>query len=154
MLLSKDRVGGFLLLLFCIAYAILSQSIILLPFQSHSAFNARTLPEVLSVLGIGLSILIILFPGSAEKPRFRGMNWSTVLIFLALMSGYGLTVRPLGFIVSTSLFLICGFALLGERSWKIILLVSLPIVFGFWLMMTKGLNVFLEPLPIFLRGLF
>ena len=151
-LFSKDRIGGVLLLAFCIAYAVLSQRITLLPFQANVAFHARTMPEVLSVLGIGLSLLVIVFPGSNERPRLAGFNWTQGLLFLILMSAYGLTVRPLGFILSTCAFLIIGFALLGERSaWKLVV-VAVPIVVGFWFMMTQGLDVFIEPLPAFLRG--
>jgi len=152
MLFSKDRIGGILLLIFCITYAILSQQIVLLPIQAKSAFTARTLPEVLSVLGIILSVLVILFPGSNERPKLAGFKWFTAAVFLALMSAYGFSVRPLGFLLSTSLFLIGGFALLGERSPIKLLAVALPLVVGFWLLMTQGLDVFIEPLPWFLKG--
>ncbi|MCF6322621.1 MAG: tripartite tricarboxylate transporter TctB family protein [Rhizobiaceae bacterium] len=152
MLFSKDRIGGFLLLIFCITYAILSQQIVLLPIQAKAAFTARTLPEVLSVLGIILSVLVILFPGSSGRPKLAGYKWFTAVLFLALMSAYGFSVRPLGFLLSTSLFLIGGFALLGERSPIKLLAVALPLVVGFWLLMTQGLDVFIEPLPWFLKG--
>ena len=152
MLFSKDRIGGLLLLAFCITYGVISQQITLLPFQANVAFHARTMPEVLSVMGTGLSLLIIAFPASKERPSLAGFNWLAAVLFLILMSLYGLTIRPLGFILSTSLFLVAGFALLGERSLVKLLLVALPIAFGFWVLMTQGLDVFLEPLPWFLKG--
>ena len=152
MLLSKDRIGGVLLLVFCIAYGIQSQNITLLPMQAKSAFHARTMPEVLMVLGIGLSVLVILFPGSHQRPKLSGFKWVTAGLFLALMSVYGLSIRPMGFILSTSVFLIAGFALLGERSILKLLLVALPLSVGFWVLMTQGLDVFIEPLPWFLKG--
>jgi putative tricarboxylic transport membrane protein len=152
MLFSKDRIGGALLLVFCITYGILSQQIILLPFQAKSAFNAQTMPEILTVLGVGLSVLVILFPASSDKPKLAGFNWLTAFLFLCLMSFYGLSVRPLGFILSTSFFLMAGFALLGERSILKLVIIALPLVIGFWLLMTKGLDVFIEPLPWFLKG--
>ncbi|MDA4848032.1 tripartite tricarboxylate transporter TctB family protein [Hoeflea poritis] len=152
MLFSKDRIGGTLLLAFCITYGILSQNITLLPIQAKAAFTARTMPEVLMVLGIGLSVLVLIFPGSNERPQLAGFNWGKAALFLALMSAYGLTIRPLGFLISTSLFLIAGFALLGERSPVKLLLVSVPLVVCFWLLMTQGLDVFIEPLPWFLKG--
>jgi len=152
MLFSKDRIGGILLLIFCITYGLLSQNITLLPIQARAAFTARTMPEVLTVLGIGLSVLVLIFPSTHERPQLRGFNWFTAALFLALMSAYGLTVRPLGFILSTSLFLIAGFALLGERSMVRLLLVAVPLVVAFWVLMTQGLDVFIEPLPWFLKG--
>ena len=152
MLFSKDRIGGVLLLIFCITYGLLSQNITLLPIQARAAFTARTMPEVLSVLGIGLSMLVLIFPGSHDRPQLRGFNWLTAALFLALMSAYGMTVRPLGFILSTSLFLMAGFALLGERSPLRLFLVAVPLVVAFWVLMTQGLDVFIEPLPWFLKG--
>ena len=152
MLFSKDRIGGTLLLLFCITYGLLSQNITLLPIQARAAFTARTMPEVLTVLGIGLSVLLIAFPGSAERPQLRGFNWGIAALFMVLMSAYGLTIRPFGFLLSTSVFLIAGFALLGERSPVRLLLVAVPLVVAFWALMTQGLDVFIEPLPWFLKG--
>ncbi|MEP0521581.1 MAG: tripartite tricarboxylate transporter TctB family protein [Hyphomicrobiales bacterium] len=152
MLFSKDRIGGVLLLIFCIIYGLLSQQIKLLPFQANVAFHARTMPEVLSVIGIGLALLIIIFPGSHDKPQLRGYNWIVGAVFLALMSIYGLTIRPFGFILSTSLFLMIGFALLGERKPLTLILVAVPLVVAFWVLMTQGLDVFIEPLPAFMKS--
>jgi len=152
MVLSKDRIGGIVLLIFCLVYGALSQQITLLPIQAKAAFTARTMPEVLTVLGITLSVLVIAFPGSAERPRLSGYSWFQAVAFLALMSFYGLSIRPLGFLFSTSFFLIAGFMLLGERSIFKLLAVALPLVVGFWLLMTQGLDIFIEPLPFFLKG--
>ena len=95
---------------------------------------------------------MLIFPGSHDRPQLRGFNWGTAALFLVLMSAYGLTVRPLGFILSTSLFLIAGFAMLGERSPVKLLLVAVPLVVAFWVLMTQGLDVFIEPLPWFMKG--
>ncbi len=152
MLLCKDRIGGLLLLAFSITYGLLSQNIHLLPFQANAAFHARTMPEVLAVMATGLSLLIILFPASLEAPRFSGLNWGLGFAFLALMSAYGFLVRPMGFLLATSLFLMIGFAMLGERKvWRLVL-VAVPAVVAFWALMTIGLDVFIEPLPSFMKG--
>lgn len=151
MLLSKDRIGGLLILIFCVIYAVLSRDIKLLPFQENVAFHARTMPEILAILGIGLSLAVLIFPGSDDKPELKGYRWLSCLLFLGLMSLYGLTIRPLGFILSTSLFLIMGYILLGERNILKLLLASVPLVLLFWVLMTQGLDVFIEPLPEFLK---
>ncbi len=152
MLFSKDRIGGLILLVFCVSYGFLSQQIVLLPFQAKAAFHARTMPEILTVLGIALSLMVIFKPGSGEMPKLGKQNWLVAGLFLALMSLYGLTIRPFGFIFSTSVFLIAGFALLGERSVMKLLLIALPLVVGFWVLMTQGLDVFIEPFPWFMQG--
>ncbi len=152
MTLSRDRIGGILLLLFCLIYAWKIGDIRLLPFQANQAFTPRTIPEVLAVLGVGLSLLVIIFPADSEKLNLRGLNWLLGLAFLFLMSVYGLSVRPLGFLLSTSLFLMTGFAMLGERNIVKLILVAIPLVVAFWVLMNYGLSVFIEPLPAFLRG--
>ena len=146
-LLTKDRIGALLLLAFSLVYGYLSQSIRLLPFQQNVAFHARTMPEILTVLAVVLALLLLLMPPSQEKLSLSGLKLGKGLLFLVLMSIYGLTLRPLGFIISTSLFLIIGYALLGERRPLPLLLASVPLVVVFWLLMTKGLDVFIEPWP-------
>ena len=152
MFLTKDRIGGLLLLVFCLFYWWKIGNIRLLPFQVNEAFTPRTIPQVLAVLGTGLSLLVIAFPFNRERLDLRSLNWPLALAFLVLMSVYGLAVRPMGFLISTSVFLMIGFALLGERSVIKLVLVSVPLVVMFWVLMHFGLSVFVEPLPFFLRG--
>ena len=152
MLLTKDRIGGLLMLVFCIVYWGQIGNIRLLPFQAGQAFTPRTIPEVLSILGIGLSVLIIVFPSNQERFDLKAINWPLGLSFLALMSVYGLSVRPMGFLLATSVFLMAGFAMLGERNIVKLVLVSIPLVVAFWALMNYGLSVFVEPLPFFLKG--
>ena len=144
---TKDRIGALLLLAFSLVYGYLSQSIRLLPFQQNVAFHARTMPEILTVLAVVLALLLLLMPPSQDKLSLSGLKLGKGLFFLVLMSIYGLTLRPLGFIISTSLFLIIGYVLLGERRPLPLLLASVPLVVVFWLLMTKGLDVFIEPWP-------
>jgi len=62
-----------------------------------------------------------------------------------LMVGYGLTIEPLGFLISTILFLSGGFWAMGERRIKIILLVSITVTVVFWFILTQLLKIYLEP---------
>ena len=146
MLLTKNRIGGALLLVFCLLYWWKIGDIRLLPFQRGQAFTAQTIPRLLAILGTGLAILCIVLP-SVEKPRWRGLDWARVAAFLGLMSLYGLTVRPLGFLLATSVFLMAGFTLLGERRIWMSALVAVPLVVAFWVLMTQGLDVYIAPLP-------
>ena len=150
--LSKDRIGALLLLAFCVAYWVFAYDIRLLPFQQNVAFHARTMPLALAVIGTGLSLLLLVFPGSDARAELRGFRWGLGVAMLVLMVAYGSLLRPLGFIVATTLFLICGYAALGERRPLMLLLASLPLVVAFWAMMTLGLDIYVEPLPWFLRG--
>ena len=150
MFLPKDRIGGLLLLAFCVFYAWQIDAIRILPFQANQAFTPRTIPVVLSILGIGLSILIVIFPSNKERLQISELNWPLGIAFLVLMSVYGLSVRPVGFLISTSLFLMIGFAMLGERNLLKLVLVAIPLVVAFWALMNYGLSVYVAPLPAFL----
>lgn len=145
-MLSKGRIGGALLLLFCAVYGWLIADIRLMPFQQADPFTARTMPTALAVLGAGLAALV-LFTASDRPPQVAGLRWGRVALFLGLMSLYGATVRPLGFLLATSAFLMIGFALLGERRPLTLLAVAVPIVVLFWVLMTQGLDVWIDPLP-------
>ncbi len=68
---------------------------------------------------------------------------------LLLMLAYGLALGWLGFLVATTLFLIGGIRLMGEQSLAFACKVSLPFTLIFWALLTKGLNVYLEPGRLF-----
>lgn len=150
MFFTKDRIGGIFLLMFCCLYALKIGDIRLLPFQANQAFTARTMPEFLAIIGVCLSVLLIAFPNNRERFDLSQFNWPLGIAFLVLMSLYGFTVRPLGFLLSTSLFLIAGFAMLGERSPMKLFLTAVPLVVLFWALMNYGLDVTVKPLPALL----
>jgi len=146
-MLTKDRIGGLLLLLFCSAYLYLSYGIRMLPFQKTHAFNAQTMPEALGFLGIGLSLAILVFSGKSEKLDLRGYNWGVGAWMIGLTIFYGFTIRSLGFIPSTTIFLMTGYIVLGERNPLILILASVPLVVAFWLLMTQALDIYVAPWP-------
>ncbi|MFK7791269.1 MAG: tripartite tricarboxylate transporter TctB family protein [Devosiaceae bacterium] len=149
--MSRDRVGALLLLVFFVAYGYLSTKITLLPFQLNSAFHARTAPQFLTFAGIILAIFLLIKPGDDRPIDTSGMTFKRVGLLCALMVFYGLTVRSLGFILSTSIFLMGGFWVMGERRWLMLVGASVPVVIAFWVLMTQGLDVFVAPFPEFLR---
>lgn len=151
-MLTRDRIGALLLLAFSIFYWSRIDDIRLLPFQAEAAFTGRTAPEVLAVLGVVLSVILLLKPGGAGGVDVKGYRWGTAGLICLLMVAYGLTVRPAGFLISTSLFLAFGFFILGERRWLVLLGVSVPLVVLFWLLMTQVLSVYIAPWPEMLEG--
>jgi len=149
--MSRDRVGALLLLVFFVAYGYLSTNITLLPFQLNQAFHARTAPQFLTFAGILLAVFLLIKPGDDRPVDTSGMTFKRVALLCGLMIFYGLTVRALGFLISTSIFLMGGFWVMGERRWLVLVGASVPVVIGFWLLMTQGLDVFVAPFPEFLR---
>lgn len=150
-MLTRDRIGALLMLAFSLSYGVLIFRIPLLPFQAEAAFTARTMPQALTVLGAVLSLALLIKPGDAEPIDFAGLQWKIAAGLCVLMVFYGFTVRPLGFLISTTIFLAGGFLILGERRWWLVLVASVPVVLFFWVLMTQFLGVFIEPWPELLR---
>jgi putative tricarboxylic transport membrane protein len=148
--MSRDRVGALLLLVFFAAYGYLSTSITLLPFQLNQAFHARTAPQFLTFAGVLLALFLVVRPSDPRPVDTSGMTFTRVGMLCVLMVFYGLTVRWLGFLISTSLFLMGGFWVMGERRALVLVGASVPVVVAFWLLMTQALDVFVAPWPEFL----
>lgn len=149
---SADRLGALLLFTFCFSYGLLTQNIQLLPGSADSAFDARTMPTFLAVLGCVLASLLLVKPASSNVANLRHIRWLHLFAFLLLMSLFGISIRPLGFLLATTLFLAISFALLGERSR--IRLIGIPtlVATGFWATMNFALGVYVNPLPGLVAG--
>ncbi|WP_458701649.1 tripartite tricarboxylate transporter TctB family protein [Sulfurospirillum sp. 1307] len=154
--MTKTRVGSVFFLLFSILYFYQSYNIHLLPGAHYDAMTARTFPFYLGILGICISILMfgLSFLESSEKDIFDFENLKTYdfkkgVYFILAMLLYGFTIRTLGFIISTIIFLIIGFKILEEKRWKIILLTSFGVSIVFWFLLTQVLGIYIEQGLIF-----
>ncbi|WP_010648677.1 tripartite tricarboxylate transporter TctB family protein [Vibrio campbellii] len=149
-LLCRDRVGAMIFLLFCLCYGYQTMQIPLFPGDEYEPFTARTLPTVLTYVGIGLA-LMLLVTGQPDKKSGAVMsfNWKLLIAFLVLMALYGLGLNYIGFVLATGLFLLAGFYLLGERRKSVLFGASFPFVIAFYLLLTQGLDIYLEPGLIF-----
>ncbi len=151
MTLSRERIGALFFLVLSISYGYFASEIRLHPGDEYEAMTARTLPYVLSGLGVALSFALLL-GGKHEAPpagTLSRLDWKPVLILLGLTLLYGLTIDWLGFLLATTLFLIAGFRTLGEKRLKILLGVAVPFVFIFWFGLTQMLDIYLAPGRIF-----
>jgi len=148
MLVSKTRIGGLTFLLLSIAYGYSATAIPLFPGEEAEPVSARTLPYFLAVLGCALSLFLLLFGrdgDGVDDGANADLDWRLAASLLLLMIAYGLALEWLGFLVATTLFLIVGFWMLGERRPKILLAVSVPFTVGFWLLLTQALDIYLAP---------
>ena len=145
--MSRDRSSALILLAFSLAYGALAWQIELFPGSEFELFTARTMPLGLAVAGTAVSFLmVVLSPGAdGEKESLAGLNWTKVLALCALMAVFGATITRLGFVSATSLFLVGGFLLLGERRWYVVLGLALSIAVGFWAILSQLLGIYLEP---------
>ena len=69
---------------------------------------------------------------------------------LVLMVAYALLLRPAGFLLSTTGFLVLGSVILGERRFHIMIPVALLATGVVWYLVQGVLGIFLRPLPFFL----
>lgn len=153
--MKKDKVGALILLAFSIAYGLLAYSIPLTFIAQKESFNARTMPFALGVIGTILSFLILVIPSGESgekasfKAAFRGLDWPRVGLLVGMMIFYGLTLRFLGFVISSIVFLMGGFWILGERRIWMVLVGSIPLVLFIWFLMSRILGMFIAPGEIF-----
>ena len=145
-----DIVAALVLFAVFAAYGLGARQIDVFPGQELEPFKPRTLPITLSLLGMlfcALRIVGALRRPQSEGPPWRSFEWGRTGLLLLAMAGYGLSMTSLGFIVATSLFLIAGILVLGER--RPLFAVVLPVVFtmAFYTLMTRLLGLYLAPAP-------
>lgn len=161
--MTLDRSIAFIFLVMCMAYcytAFVSMEASLLPFERNMSFLPNTMPKWLGVLGIITALVVILNtgPGNAHDPSDADINYRRLgdyklgqaLMLIAIMLGYALLLRWLGFLASTTLFLAGGSFILGERNWKLMLPVSVAAALFIWYLVQEVLGIFLRPWPFFL----
>jgi len=154
--MTKSRLGSLFFLLFSLFYFYKSFDIHLMSSALYESMTARTFPYYLGLFGILVSSLMLLF-SFIKKDKEDLFDWENLktfdfkkgFYFILAMIFYGFTIRTLGFIISTILFLIIGFLILGERSIKVILLTSLGVSIVFWFLLTQVLGVYIQQGIIF-----
>jgi len=153
--MPREKVGALVILLFSLGYGLLATSIQLSFLSMQETFTARTMPYALSVMGIVLSLAILVLPTvdpSGKKSlseETEGMDWLTGILLVVAMFIFGLTMKWLGFILSSIIFLLIGFWILGERRRKLMLFTAIPLVLVLWGIMSKLLGVYIAPGEIF-----
>ena len=153
--MNRDKVGALFFLMFSIAYGLLATQIPLTLLAERESFNARTMPYALGIIGTALSFLMLVLPPvktgeqAGVKAAFRGLDWPRVGLLVSMMIFYGLTLRLLGFVISSIIFLVSGFTILGERRIWLIFVGSVPLVLFIWYLMSHILGMYIAPGEIF-----
>ena len=157
--MALDRWIALVLLLVCLVYgyaAFFTMDADLPPFMKHNPIWPSTFPKILAVLGAAVALSILL---NVEKSNHTAdvadINYRKLteyklgqaLFLLGLMVVYALALRPVGFLASTSLFLIIGAAILGERRWVVLIPVAAFATGIVWWLVDDVLGIFLRPLP-------
>ena len=160
--MTKDKAGALVILILSIVYGAIALNIPEAPGIEDSGVTPSSLPIALSAIGIVTSLPILILPTARRTDRdgdevsfatvFKGLDWRCAAFLFLLMAGYGLTLKPLGFLISTILFLSGGFWAMGERRIKLMLLISIGVTVGFWFVLTQLLRIYLEPRCVALLG--
>lgn len=165
MAMALDRWIALVFIVFCLGYgylAFFTMDHLLPPFMQRNPVWPSTFPKVLSVLGVIVGLVVLLGLEAPEKDkepspteinyrRLHEYKLGQALALLGLMVAYALLLRPIGFLAATTLFLMGGSIVLGERRWLVMLAVSV-IASGFvWYLVQQVLGIYLRPFP-FIMG--
>ena len=129
------------------------------PFMQRNPIWPSTFPKVLSVMATLAALVILLgfekAPEQVKEPdidyrRLRDYKIGQAVALLCLMVAYALLLRPAGFLISTSGFLVFGATLLGERRFHILIPVVALATGLIWYLVQEVLGIFLRPWPFFM----
>ena len=158
--MALDRWVALVLLGICLTYGYTAWFMMdntLPPIMKRLAVWPSSFPKVLSVAGIILSLIVLLGiekgeikVGDIDYRRLHEYKLGQALALLGLMVAYAILLRPAGFLLATSGFLIGGSVILGERRWVVMIVVSAIATFGIWYLVQEVLGIFLRPLPFFM----
>jgi putative tricarboxylic transport membrane protein len=151
-----DRYIAFGLLAFSVGYGYLAWVHPLLPFEVRMPFKPNTMPLGLAVFGILFSSLLLLLPSSNEIEKdaegWQGFAWKNTALLIVLAIGYALLLRPIGFIASTTLFIVLSSRVLGETN--IVRSISTGLISSgiIWYLVDDVLGIYLVALPAIIGG--
>ena len=149
--MTKNAIGSIFFLAFSSFYFFNVFSIKKMPMSQFDVMTASTFPFYMGIGGIVISLLILIM-SFVDKDKdildmsyIKSLDFKTTLYFIAAMIFYGFTIRSLGFIISTMIFLVIGFILLKEKNLKRIFLISMGVSVGFYLLLNNVLGVYIDP---------
>lgn len=147
MAITKDHIGGLIFLCLSVAYGYYAQEIPLLPGEEFEPFTPQTMPNALAFLCGILSIALIISGSRSEEDKLTlvGLRFRLIGALVLLVVIFALALEWLGFLVSTIIFLVIGYRLLGERRPKTLFLASVPFACGLWFILTQLLDIYLAP---------
>ena len=160
--MALDRWIALIILGIALAYgyaAFFTMDQLLPPFMQRNPIWPSTFPKVLAVLSIATSLIILLglekSSGEAKESdidvrRLMDYNLGQAVALLGLMVAYALCLRPAGFLLSTTGFLVIGAMILGERKFLVLIPVAVTATGVVWYLVESVLGIFLRPLPWFM----
>ena len=164
-MLNLEKFLAFIILIICILYAytsFITMQANLLPFEKNMTVLPNSLPKVISIFGIIISTFLILKKeehnseesiSSINLKNVFSFYYGKALSIILLMIIYTLCLRPVGFILSSVLFLFLASFILGERSFIKLTIICLSGTSIIWLLLEKVLGIYMRPFPYILQTL-
>ena len=145
-----------------LAYGYSTLSYELLPFERNMVFLPTTLPTALAVISALLCLLIILTPSQQSEDSdvetdavgivkyFAQYELGQAIYLVVAMVAFALALRPIGFLATTTLFLLATGWILGERKLHFMIPIAAFTAFSIWYLVQETLGLYLRPFPWFL----
>jgi len=143
--ISPSKIISLLFFIFSGFYLYTAHQIQVFAFDENAAFNAKTFPIYLGYAGIIFSALYIILPETKlSNIDLKVLDYKKTITLVFLMILYGLTILRAGYFLSTSIFLVLSYIVLGERKWVWIFILSFPFVATFMYLLHGLLNIYLR----------
>lgn len=161
--MALDRWLALVILAGCVAYGYTAWFLMddsLPPFMRRNPVWPSTFPKVLSIAGAIVALIVLLQrrgpaeikDGEIDYRRLAGYHLVPAVALVGLMVAYALTLRPLGFLLTTTAFLTLGGVVLGERRLHLLLPVAAMATLTVWWLVQDVLGIYLRGLPALLDG--
>lgn len=158
--MTLDRWIALVLLTLCLGYGYVAwfgMDGSLPPFMRRNPVWPSSFPKLLSIAGALVAFVILVTPkaaaaakeGEIDYRRLGDYHLLPAVTLIGLMVAYAFLLRPLGFVASTTLFLILGAVTLGERGFLTLVPIAAFAAFGVWWLVQEVLGIFLRPWPAF-----
>ena len=145
MKISPSKIISLLFFIFSGFYLYTAHQIQVFTFDENAAFNAKTFPIYLGYAGLIFSALYVILPET--KPSnvdLTILDYKKTILLVFLMIIYGVTILRVGYFLSTSIFLVLSYIVLGERRWVWVFTLSFPFVAIFMYLLHGLLNIYLR----------
>ena len=165
-MLNLEKIIALIILIICIVYAYTSFVIMqanLLPFELNMTVLPNSLPKVISIFGIVISLFLILKKdediekdedqSKIDLKKVLNFYYGKALSIIFLMILYTLCLRPVGFILSSILFLFFSSFILGERKFIKLIIICCIGTTIIWLLLEKVLGIYMRPFPYLIQTL-
>ena len=157
--MSLDRWIALVILSISLVYsyaAFFTMDQLLPPFMQRNPIWPSTFPKILGVLSILVSAIIVLgFEKNKNSKdgteidyrRLFDYNLGQAVFLIIMMAAYALSLRPLGFFISTITFLtVSGYALGERKIFRLFFIIAMA-SFIVWYLVEQVLGIYLRPLP-------